>query len=191
MKILFSQLFFFALLTLPIYVVLRGVYLYTKKNKRLAWVRELLLATFVVFLAALLGMVFEPGYALNRDLPLLAAVKERLALDLAINLKPFYTICNFYSLGFTSGFIINIMANVLLFIPCSFFLPLFWRRWQPFHRMLPILLFSPLVIECVQLFIGRSVDVDDWILNSTGLLLGYLLYRLAAFLIKPLRSLAR
>lgn len=59
-----------------------------------------------------------------------------------------------------------------MFIPWGFGLPLFWKKRQ---SVLSVLLFSallPLFIESVQLFIGRSVDVDNLILNFAGGMIG-------------------
>ena len=42
--------------------------------------------------------------------------------------------------------------------------------------MVPLGFLCSCSIEFIQFFIGRSTDIDDVILNTTGALLGYLLY---------------
>ena len=61
-------------------------------------------------------------------------------------------------------------------MPWGFGLTLLWKRKQ---KILSIALHSlalPVFIETCQLFIGRSVDVDDVILNFVGGCLGAALY---------------
>ncbi|AYV71401.1 hypothetical protein C2H98_07265 [Niallia circulans] len=36
----------------------------------------------------------------------------------------------------------------------------------------------PLLIEILQLFIGRSTDIDDVILNALGIMFGFSLYKI-------------
>ena len=67
----------------------------------------------------------------------------------------------------------QLLGNTLLFMPWGFFLPLLWRR---FRRILPVAgmcLLLTCFIEGTQLFIGRTGDVDDLILNLCGVILGY------------------
>ena len=66
------------------------------------------------------------------------------------------------------------MANALIFLPMGFFPNLLWRRPKWWKGLL-VGFCSSFSIEFLQLFAGRSTDVDDLILNSSGAFLGGLL----------------
>lgn len=68
-----------------------------------------------------------------------------------------------------------LLGNIVMFMPVGFFPALLWRGWRWWKSVLTGFLTSCL-IEFVQFFIGRSTDIDDVILNTTGALLGYLLF---------------
>ena len=91
------------------------------------------------------------------------------------NLKPFQEIRRILWGGEWIWFVL--WGNIGMFMPIGFCSALLWRggRW---YRSAAIGFFSSVLIEFVQLFIGRVSDVDDVILNTTGALLGYWLYLL-------------
>ena len=66
-----------------------------------------------------------------------------------------------------------LVANVLMFIPLGFLLPVLWR--QKWWKTLLIVLAATLCIELIQPFFARSFDVDDIFLNFTGGAIGLLL----------------
>ena len=67
-----------------------------------------------------------------------------------------------------------VLANALIFVPIGFFANLLWRkpRWW---KGLAVGFCVSLTIEFLQLFVNRSTDVDDLILNTTGAFLGGLI----------------
>ena len=72
---------------------------------------------------------------------------------------------------FHNGF--TLVANVVMFMPFGLCPALLWRR-SSWYRALAIGLLITENIECWQLFIGRTFDVDDLILNTLGAMLGWL-----------------
>lgn len=100
-----------------------------------------------------------------------------------INLKPFYTIKNYYYtlLHSSSGAMvrhcfINLGGNVLLFIPAGYLLPRLWKKQRNFILFLFSCAGLILAVEVLQLVsLLGSFDVDDVILNLSGMTLGYLL----------------
>lgn len=89
------------------------------------------------------------------------------------NLVPFTEIFR-YKIG-TTAFYMNVVGNIVMFIPFGYFISVYI---QP-KRMLPIMLVSAVssaTVEFVQLCIGRSFDVDDILLNVVGAIIGFLLY---------------
>lgn len=77
------------------------------------------------------------------------------------------------------------VANALIFLPMGFFPNLLWRRPRWWKGLL-VGFCSSLSIEFLQLFAGRSTDIDDLILNSSGAFLGGLLALLLGKLVPNL-----
>ena len=63
---------------------------------------------------------------------------------------------------------VNILGNILIFIPFGIGVVYLSNRGVSVKRNLIFCLLFPLFIETVQLFVGRNVDVDDVILNFIG-----------------------
>lgn len=76
--------------------------------------------------------------------------------------------------------IINLVGNVLCFVPLGLFPPaLMTRRRGRFVGTMSLATVTVLFIETTQLMTGiGEFDVDDILLNLLGALLGYLCYRL-------------
>ena len=66
-----------------------------------------------------------------------------------------------------------LIANVLMFIPLGFLMPVLWR--QKWWQTLLISLAATLGIELIQPFFARSFDIDDIVLNFAGGVFGLLL----------------
>jgi glycopeptide antibiotics resistance protein len=102
------------------------------------------------------------------------------------SIKPFYTINNYMRviLRGTNGDLvrhcaINLIGNLVLFIPGGYLLPKLFPRLRPFWRFLLLSFGLLLLIEITQLFSLRGrLDVDDLILNLFGLCLGYIFYKI-------------
>ena len=65
-------------------------------------------------------------------------------------------------------------ANVILFMPFGLFAALLWRNFN-WKRALLTGGCITLFIESCQLFIGRTFDIDDLMLNTLGVFCGFLL----------------
>lgn len=96
------------------------------------------------------------------------------------NLKPFAEINRYLSYIDTIGVtnvLINLMGNVVCFMPLGFMLPvLSQRKWKLIRTTLLSCLAS-VIVELTQLVskLG-SCDVDDVLMNTLGGLLGYILF---------------
>lgn len=73
----------------------------------------------------------------------------------------------------------NMAGNVVMFLPFGFFAALLWRGWNGKRAALAGLGIT-CGIEGWQILAGRYFDVDDILLNTLGVLCGYLLWRLLA-----------
>lgn len=90
-----------------------------------------------------------------------------------INYVPFTEILR-YEIG-SPLFIYNVLGNILVFIPFGYFIS-YYIKAKKITPLFVVTLVTSACIELVQLKIGRSLDVDDIILNVLGGLIGYLLY---------------
>ena len=101
------------------------------------------------------------------------------------NLIPFHEIRRFViyrrQLGFTAV-ALNLAGNVLAFVPFGIFLPLLIKRVRAFGKTLLLGFEFSLFVEIVQLFskVG-SFDVDDILLNTLGVVFGYLFFACVRF----------
>ena len=103
-----------------------------------------------------------------------------------LNLRPLTTIRNYLYVVMHSqnGYLVrhcfvNLVGNVLLFVPLGALLPKVFPRLRKFFPFLLWSLGLILTVETVQLFtLLGSFDVDDIILNMAGLLLGWIPVRL-------------
>ncbi|GIO28666.1 VanZ family protein [Ornithinibacillus bavariensis] len=151
------------LITLLVYALIRLI----QKKKHVKIYREIINMLLIAYVECLLYLTLFP--ANGTSTPSLAS----------INLIPFRTI-NLY-INFQGDFslqIINLLGNIVVFIPIGIFIVLFIKKATFIHSLL-IGIGSTLFIEVMQLVlsingvISRSFDVDDLLLNTIGVLIGY------------------
>lgn len=171
---------------LPGYILLRVFWVKWRKRKRAhagtqeskngQCSREIFMGLFVLFMLALLTFVCRGEYSSIPEM--LALAKERVEKGIGINLVPFRTISNYYKYisPYSDLFWINIVGNVLMFVPWGFGLLFLWEKNRKLYRLVFFSIMLPVCIEFVQLFINRQVDIDDIFLNFLGGLLGGLVF---------------
>lgn len=167
---------------LPFYLILRKPW---KKERE----REIALTIFILFMIGLLALALEGNYQMPSRMMELA--RERLTTGVGINLVPFRSIQSYFIHYGLDGFLVNFVGNIVMFMPWGFGLTLLWKKNQKLWRVVLYSLGLTLVIETVQLFIGRSVDVDDLILNFAGSCLGAGICAVLRKRFKKLSALAR
>lgn len=98
-----------------------------------------------------------------------------------INLQLFRVFKDIRIISFQNGyweyFWINLVGNIVMFIPFGFILPLLYGKMNGFKVLLAALLFSS-SIEIMQLLLPRGTDIDDVWLNCLGALLGWLFFQI-------------
>ena len=137
----------------------------TTKRQKLGWVLFLmylcLLAYFMFFSESFGRTDTDRGYAYN--------------------LVPLKEITRYFRYYRTLGmplFLINIVGNMMAFMPFGFFLPIISRRSRKWYNTVSFGLIFSLILETLQLiFKVGSFDVDDMLLNTVGAGLGFLVYR--------------
>ena len=167
-----------ALVLFPFYFLIRFGYVKLCKPQT-NLLRETALAIFVISMVALLALALQTDPSYYNLTTMMVTAKNRIYSGARINLVPFRMILAFLRNFSIITFMINIMGNILMFIPLGFFPPLLWPRWNSASRIFAIGLALPLFIETAQLFLGRSTDIDDIILNLLGVFCGYLLFKVA------------
>ena len=142
--------------------------------------REGGLLLFVMFAAGLAALTLFPAYfwtaghwraVLAGAEPLFRPVDFQIQLQ-TLQMEPLQEIFR----AFRGPWVMFLMlANIGIFAPVGFFTALLWRkpRWW---KSLLVGFCSSVTIEFIQFFIGRSSDIDDVILNTTGALAGFLLF---------------
>ena len=155
------------LILLPIYLLIRRPWKRWSK-------REAAIAVFVLFIAALLVLTLEGKYALPDEM--FARAGERLKSGEGINIVPFRSIVSYFRHYGPDLFLVNFLGNIIMFMPWGFGLVLLWKRNQKVWVVMVYSLAFTMFIEVSQLFVERSVDVDDLILNFAGSCLGAVLY---------------
>ena len=107
------------------------------------------------------------------------------AEQLKYNLLPFETIGRFLRLlgssqgGLRTHAFINLVGNVVMFIPLGFFLPKLWQKQRKLWRTLLTTVLIILLVELTQMFtLVGTCDTDDLILNTLGAAVGYGIYKI-------------
>lgn len=178
-------------ISIPAVVIFECFYPYRKRalkamELRSTAYREVGLIIFVLTIFGILAVTLWPIYISRNndgiwgDIVLLTA---RPSLSYNVNLIPFRGTLDFVEtirsgniVLIISG-VVNIVGNMAMFILVGFFPALLFRH-PTLKRSLLIGLSISLLIEICQYFIGRTVDIDDVILNTLGATCGYVIYML-------------
>lgn len=153
--------------TLPIIVlvsviaIVLRIYMLKKNNKKIRFSKEVPNLFFLIYILCLFQIVTSQDVSGNHG----------------INITFFEELTR-YELG-TRLFYRNIIGNIMLFVPFSFFIAHIFKvnnRWLVYLFTLLI----SLTVETTQLYIGRAFDVDDILLNVLGGIIGYAVYSLVS-----------
>lgn len=173
-----KRLFILLLTVLPVYIFLRAIVRKGHGGGRGAgkgfWLRETVMALFFSFMAVLLFFTLLDGFQPKAGV--FSQGVARIRSGEKINLIPFRTIGECFENMGLDRFLINILGNIVMFVPWGFSLPFLWEKFRSLPRMAALSLALPLFIETAQIFVGRTVDVDDVILNFLGGFLGAWMY---------------
>ena len=78
--------------------------------------------------------------------------------------------------------VVNIVGNVIMFVPFGAFLPAMWPKLQRAWKAIPAGVLTIVLVEIVQLLTLRGrCDIDDVFLNVIGIAVGYGLWRFVKF----------
>lgn len=141
----------------------------TNRHQWLGWI------LFVSYLAAMTYFMF-----FSDDFGRSGHTEYSYNLILFKEIKRFY---RYRELLGMKTFLINIVGNVLCFVPFGLILPIISRRGKQWYNTFLLSFLFSLGIETVQLiFKVGSFDVDDIFLNTSGGIIGYIGYWLMMLL---------
>ena len=165
-EITYQGLFVFITLA---WIAVRGFC--NSKNKKADWKQEAKLLTVYICLVVIARMVYFPMRPVNGRIGTLVLDVEKM-IPLWINLTPVVHLFDVYD-----GWLINIIGNITMFIPVGLVWPLCFRKLDTVGKTVLAGGGFSLFIEITQLpFYDRCSDLDDILLNATGVLIGALIY---------------
>lgn len=147
------------IIALVVFISLRCVN-YLNNNESIVFHREIFYAAFIIYILCLFNVV--------------TAGEINSIYSEGFNLIPFKEILR-YKVG-SRLFMTNVVGNIVIFIPYGFFINYFTKNKKLWISLL-LGIFLSSTIEITQYFIGRIFDIDDIILNSIGMLIGFFCYK--------------
>ena len=149
------------------------------RNHKVDWKYEAKLLTVYICLIVIARIVYFPMRLVEGRIASLILDVEKI-FPLWINLIPIVHLFDVYD-----GWLINIIGNITMFIPVGLAWPFCFKKLDSPGKTVLAGAGFPLFIEITQLpFYDRCSDIDDMILNTTGILIGALIY----FGVKQLKS---
>lgn len=148
-------------------IVIRIVIIKYTKEKIIVY-KELKNLCFIIYLFALFKLVTTTDFQ-----------------SFSNNFIPFKEIMRYKTTSVL--FYRNIIGNILLFLPFGYLITDYvYEQAKKCNLFITLLLtfLTSLTIETIQMFIGRSFDIDDIILNIIGGTLGYITYKIFHKIIK-------
>mgnify|MGYP002518827076 CR=1 FL=1 len=140
------------------------------KQKRIDLKREGVLLLMYINLAVMIRFVFFPMAKVDgRVQPLIFGIAA--AFPFRVNLLPLVNLLDYDS---TRELLVNVLGNAAMFVPSGMVLPIVYKRLNTFWKVLTTGIGISLCIEIIQLpFSVRATDIDDLILNTIGVIVGY------------------
>lgn len=149
-----------------------------KKNKSLKY--HIIFLAFYIYIIIVIDKVFLPIPIDKISIEGLRLTSSNIPI---INIVPTKSIIDI--IKFTGILSIQIVGNIVLFIPLGFLLPCICNRISSTIKVLKISSMISLSIELLQLLGSliykatyRFADIDDIILNTLGALIGFIILKL-------------
>ena len=172
-EITYTGLFIFITLAWVVARTINGM-----RKRKVNWKYEAKLLTVYICLVVIARFVYFPLRLVEGRIASLVLDVEKI-FPLWINLMPIVHLFDVYD-----GWLINIIGNITMFIPVGLVWPCCFKKLDTIGKTVLVGAGFSLFIEITQLpFYDRCSDIDDLILNTTGILIGALIY----FCIKRLK----
>ena len=149
------------------------------KQRQIHWKREAVLLLMYINLAVILRFTFFPMSKVDgRIQPLVFDIAT--AFPFRVNLLP---LVNLFDYDSKRDLLLNVIGNAAMFVPSGIVLPTVYKRLNTFWKVLLAGIGISLCIEIIQLpFSVRATDIDDIILNTIGVNVGYGIYALIRYI---------
>lgn len=145
------------------------------RGKHFDWKRELVLLLMYANLLFVIRYTFFPRGLIDGHVQPLV-YDAATAFPFRLNLVP---LVNLFEYNSMRDLIWNVVGNAIMFLPTGIILPIVYKKLNNFWKVLAAGAGISLCIEILQLpFSVRASDVDDLILNTLGVILGYGIYAL-------------
>lgn len=157
----------FAVITIVWVIVRANV---ARINKKVSFKRELQLMLVYVCLVVIARMVYFPLRHVNGQIDLMRFDSSRV-FPIWFNLIPIVHLFDIYD-----GWLLNIIGNVTMFIPVGIVWPICFKELDTVGKTILAGAGYTLLIEISQLpLYDRCSDIDDIIMNTTGVAIGALI----------------
>lgn len=183
---------FFAVRIIPAFIItfigfsLIRVKFFSERKKNSTGFREFLLSLFAAYIAFLVIMLFTPNSYIansginltNENFDFVGNFKDRINSGAwGVNFVPFRTMKNYIKYSGFLHTLTNIFGNILIFIPYGILVAEIFPKFRKLSKIILLSFATSFFVEFIQFFIGRSVDIDDLILNVFGSIIGYLIWK--------------
>ena len=165
-EITYKELFIFVTLAWIVTRVICGI-----RNQKVDWKNEAKLLTVYICLVVIARFVYFPMYLVEGRIASLVLDVEKI-FPLWVNFIPIVHMFDEYD-----GWLINIIGNITMFIPVGLAWPFCFKKLDTIGKTVLAGAGISLFIEITQLpFYSRCSDIDDLIMNTTGIFIGALIY---------------
>ena len=161
-EISYTQMFVFITL---IWVLVRAAI--AIRLKKFSVKRELQMLLVYICLVVIARFIYFPLHRVDGKIGNLTIGYTAKLTDM-ISLIPFFFLFDRYD-----GWLINIIGNIAMFIPVGIVWPICFRKLDSIKKTVFAGLMFTLLVELTQLLCPeRHSDIDDLILNTSGVLIG-------------------
>ena len=165
-EITYKELFIFVTLAWIVARVICGI-----RNQKVDWKNEAKLLTVYICLVVIARIVYFPMHLVEGRIASLVLDVEKI-FPLWVNFIPIVHMFDEYD-----GWLINIIGNITMFIPVGLAWPFCFKKLDTIGKTVFAGAGFPLFIEITQLpFYSRCSDIDDLIMNTTGIFIGAIIY---------------
>ena len=143
------------------------------KNRHIDLKREAVLLLMYINLAVIIRFTFFPMATVDGHVQSLV-FDVATAFPFRVNFIPFVHLFDYES---KRDLLLNVIGNAAMFIPSGIVLPIVYKNLNRFWKVFLAGAGISLCIETIQLpFSVRATDIDDLILNTVGVIVGYGIY---------------
>ncbi|WP_112179674.1 MULTISPECIES: VanZ family protein [Paraliobacillus] len=153
--------------TILFWIWFRGNH-YIKNKRHFNLIKEIIIHLFFVYLLAVSYLTMRPFYFIN-------VLAEERSISFDLNL--FYNLLNMAD-GYLMFQLLYSVGNIMLFVPFGLLTPILFRHTRNFFIILILGFIFSLTIELTQATFTptRYGTVDDLLFNSSGTIIGYILF---------------